>query len=150
MALTGITNTFVAQLWGKEDRRGCARATTQGMILALLSLPFIALLEPVGLLLLNISGHPPEVLALEAEYFSILMWGGGGIVLSSAISSFFGARMYAHRDGLQSTRKWTEYTHELLVRIWRAGLTGDGDCWGRLGECDRMLECTALLCDQLF
>ena len=92
MALTGITNTFVAQLWGKEDRRGCARATTQGMILTLLSLPFIALLEPVGLLLLNISGHPPEVLALEAEYFSILMWGGGGIVLSSAISSFFSGR----------------------------------------------------------
>ena len=54
--------------------------------------PLYRIIKPVGLLLLKISGHPPEVLALEAEYFSILMWGGGGIVLSSAISSFFSGR----------------------------------------------------------
>ena len=91
MALTGITNTFVAQLWGKEDRRGCARYDagddTGPYFHSLYRLARASRSTP-----LKHSGHPPEVLALEAEYFSILMWGGGGIVLSSAISSFFSGR----------------------------------------------------------
>ena len=92
MALAGFTNTFVAQFWGAGDREGCARATAQGILFSLLSIPLIMLLTPVGLWFLRISGHGAEVLALEEEYFSILMWCGGGMTLSSALGSFFSGR----------------------------------------------------------
>ena len=92
MALAGFTNTFVAQFWGAGDKEGCARATTQGIFFALLSIPLIMLLVPVGIWVLRLSGHGAEVLVLEEEYFRILMWCGGGMVLSSALGSFFSGR----------------------------------------------------------
>ncbi len=92
MALAGFTNTFVAQFWGAGDREGCARATAQGILFALLSIPLIMGLVPLGLWMLRISGHGAEVLALEEEYFKILMWSGGGMTMSSALSSFFSGR----------------------------------------------------------
>jgi MATE family multidrug resistance protein len=92
MALAGFTNTFVAQFWGAGDKPGCARATAQGIFFALLSFPLIMAIRPAGIWLLRISGHGAEVLALEEEYFNILMWCGGGMVLSSALSSFFSGR----------------------------------------------------------
>ncbi|VGO22488.1 Multidrug resistance protein NorM [Pontiella sulfatireligans] len=92
MALAGFTNTFVSQMWGAGDKQGCAKATAQGIIFSLLSIPLIMALTPIGLWSLRISGHGPEVLALEEEYFKILMWCGGGMALSSALSSFFSGR----------------------------------------------------------
>ena len=92
MALAGFTNTFVAQFWGAGDKEGCARATTQGIFFALLSIPLIMLLVPVGIWVLRLSGHGAEVLVLEEEYFRIIMWCGGGMVLSSALGSFFSGR----------------------------------------------------------
>ncbi|MCF7818265.1 MAG: MATE family efflux transporter [Kiritimatiellales bacterium] len=92
MALAGFTSTFVAQFWGAGDKPGCARATAQGILFALISIPLIMALTPVGLWLLRLSGHGPDVLPLEEEYFKILMWCGGGMTLSSALSSFFAGR----------------------------------------------------------
>ena len=92
MALAGFTNTFVAQFWGAGDKAGCSRATAQGIIFALLSFPLIMALTPLGLWILRLSGHGAEVYALEQEYFQILMWCGGGMALSSALSSFFSGR----------------------------------------------------------
>ncbi|MAW40495.1 MAG: hypothetical protein CMF27_06210 [Kiritimatiellaceae bacterium] len=89
MALAGITNTFVAQLAGREDREGAAVATAQGIFFALLAIPIILLLAPIGVGVLRLVGHVPEVLVLEEQYMRILLFGGGGMVLSSAISSFF-------------------------------------------------------------
>ena len=92
MALAGITNTFVAQLWGRGDRIGCSRATAQGICFALLSAPLILCLMPIGLAILNLTGHEQEILVLEKQYFKILLFGGGGMVLSSALSAFFSGR----------------------------------------------------------
>jgi MATE family multidrug resistance protein len=92
MALAGFTNTFVAQFWGAKDKEGCARATAQGIFFSFLSIPLIMAITPLGAWFLRVSGHGPEVLALELEYFKILMWCGGGMVLSSALSSFFSGR----------------------------------------------------------
>ena len=92
MALAGITNTFVAQLWGRGDRIGCSRATAQGICFALLSAPLILCLMPIGLAILNLIGHEQEILVLEKQYFKILLYGGGGMVLSSALSAFFSGR----------------------------------------------------------
>lgn len=92
MAVAGFSNTFVAQYWGAGDKEGCAKATSQGILFSLLSLPLIMVLVPVGLWFLRLSSHGAEVLALEEEYFKILMWCGGGMTLGSALSSFFSGR----------------------------------------------------------
>ncbi|MEN7973495.1 MAG: MATE family efflux transporter [Verrucomicrobiota bacterium] len=92
MAVAGFANTFVAQFWGAGNKEGCARATAQGILFSLLSFPLIMALIPVGLWFLRLSGHGADVLALEEEYFRILMWCGGGMTLSSALSSFFSGR----------------------------------------------------------
>jgi MATE family multidrug resistance protein len=92
MALAGFANTFVAQFWGAGNKEGCARATAQGILFALLSFPIIMALTPLGLWMLRFGGHGAEVLALEEEYFRILMWCGSGMALSSALSSFFSGR----------------------------------------------------------
>ena len=68
MALAGFTNTFVAQMWGAGDKPGCAKATAQGILFAILSIPLIMLLVPAGLWFLKLSGHGPEIYALEQEY----------------------------------------------------------------------------------
>ena len=92
MALSGYVSTFVAQMYGAGDKQGCAKATAQGIIFSLLSIPLIMMLVPVGLWCLRISGHEPDILAMEQEYFSILMWCGGGMTMSSALSGFFSGR----------------------------------------------------------
>ena len=92
MALAGFANTFVAQYWGANDKAGCAKATAQGVFLAIASFPLIMLLRPLGVWLLKVSDHGPEIFALESTYFQILMWCGGGMVLSAALSSFFSGR----------------------------------------------------------
>lgn len=92
MALAGYANVFVAQFWGAGDKEGCARATAQGIFFSIISFPLILALVPVGIMCLRLSGHAPEVFALEVKYFRIVMWSGGGMVLSSALSSFFAGR----------------------------------------------------------
>jgi multidrug resistance protein, MATE family len=92
MALAGFTNTFVAQYWGAGDRAGCAKATAQGIFFALISFPLVLALLPVGLLILHLSGHPPEVLALEKQYLTALMPASLGMIMSSAMGSFFSGR----------------------------------------------------------
>lgn len=92
MALAGFSNTFVAQYWGRGERDGCAKAVAQGIFFGILSMPVIAALWPVGLLVLKLSGHEPEVLALESRYLSILMGASFGMVMSAALGSFFSGR----------------------------------------------------------
>lgn len=92
MAMAGYANTFVAQYFGSGDSRGCSRSTAQGVWLSLFTLPLILLLIPLGRWLLASSGHAPDVLAQELDYFTILMLGGVTIPLNAAISSFFTGR----------------------------------------------------------
>ena len=91
-ALAGYTNTFVAQYYGAKEYRGCSRSTVQGVILSLASWPILLLLIPVGRYILGWINHPPDVLASELTYFTILMAGSVSVLLSAAISSFFTGR----------------------------------------------------------
>lgn len=105
MALAGYTNTLVAHYYGAGDRPACARATAQGLWASLLSWPLILALIPAGHALLRWADHGPEVVALELEYFTILMAGGVSIPFGAAISGFFTGRgdtltnMYAQVAG---------------------------------------------------
>lgn len=92
MALAGYANTFVAQYHGAQDKKGCSLSVAQGIFLALLSWPLIMLLIPVGTLIIQWSGHAPEVEQAELVYYRILMLGGVAVPLSSAIGSFYTGR----------------------------------------------------------
>ena len=73
--------------WAKRYR-GAATATAQGIFgVALDSNHFITGASWGGCI--AVSGPCSEVLKLEEQYMRILLFGGGGMVLSSAIGSFF-------------------------------------------------------------
>ncbi|MDQ7784554.1 MAG: MATE family efflux transporter [Desulfomonilaceae bacterium] len=85
-------NTLVAQHHGSNDKPACARAVWQGVWFSLLSFPCILAAIPLGEALLARSGHGPEVVRLETEYFSILMLGGAALPFNAALASFFSGR----------------------------------------------------------
>jgi MATE family multidrug resistance protein len=88
-ALAGYAGTFTAHYHGAKDSHQCVRATVQGVWLALASWPLILLQIPLGIWLMTLSGHAPEVLAAEKTYFTILMAGGVMIPLNAAIGGYF-------------------------------------------------------------
>jgi multidrug resistance protein, MATE family len=85
-------NTLVAQYHGRGNKPACARAVWQGVFLAVLSVPLILCAIPLGQSLLCWSGHAPEVLALEQDFFFVLMIGGIALPFGGAFSSFFSGR----------------------------------------------------------
>ncbi len=92
MALCGYANTFVAQYHGAGDPEGCSRSTAQAVWLSILTCPILLAAIPLGLWLLTISGHEPDVLAEERIYFIILTAAGFVVPLNAAVSSFFTGR----------------------------------------------------------
>ena len=92
MALCAMANSFVAQYYGAGEYENCSRSVAQALFMALLSMPLIWLLIPVGVALLSWSGHSPEVFAQEKTYLSIVMWGGVSIPLAAAAGSFYSGR----------------------------------------------------------
>ena len=92
MELAGYSNTFVAQFNGAGQRRKCARATGQGVLVALATwIPLLLLIVP-GTYLIRHSGHPPAVVEQEILYYRILMIGSVALPLGAATSSFFTGR----------------------------------------------------------
>ncbi len=85
-------NTLVAQHHGAKDKPACARAVWQGVWFALISIPLILGAIPLGAAVLARSGHGPDLVRLETEYFSILMLGGAALPFNAALSSFFSGR----------------------------------------------------------
>ncbi|MFA5689376.1 MAG: MATE family efflux transporter [Kiritimatiellales bacterium] len=92
MAMVAFANTLVAQYYGTGDLHSCSRSVAQAVLLSICTFPLILLLIPVGLGLLNVSGHAPDVLFEERRYFMIMMFSGLSITLNAAISSFFSGR----------------------------------------------------------
>lgn len=90
--LAGYAGTFVAQYHGAGRKAECARATAQGIWLALITWPLGLALIPVGIGLLTAAGHPADVLEAEIVYLSILMLGCGFWSLTHAVSGFFSGR----------------------------------------------------------
>jgi len=92
MALCAMSNSFVAQFYGAGEYKSCSRSVAQALFMAVLSMPLIWALIPVGIQLLVWSGHAPEVLVQEKTYLTILMLGGVNVPLVAAAGSFYGGR----------------------------------------------------------
>ncbi len=86
------SSTFVSQYDGAGHPERIGAAVWQGVYFALFSAMLLVfgywLSEP----LFKLAGHAPEVQEQEVLYFSILILGGGGVVLSAALSAFYSGR----------------------------------------------------------
>lgn len=89
IGVIGYGNALVAQHLGSGRRERCGLAAAQGLLLALLSYPFILLVRPAGLWLLRSAGHDPLQQALETDYFRIMIWFAVFPLLRAAFGSFF-------------------------------------------------------------
>lgn len=87
---TGVyVSALIAQFFGAKKSSQIAKTLWQGIYFGLISSVLIVLLIPVGHMLIDYSGHGSQVTILEKSYFTILMYGGGFVVIGSVLSSFF-------------------------------------------------------------
>ncbi len=92
LGLATYVNAFVAQYFGAGKRERVGPAVWQGMWLGVMVIPFALATNPFAPALFRLIGHEPAVQAAEVEYFQILNFGSGAMVLAGAMSSFFTGR----------------------------------------------------------
>ena len=88
-SITAYSGTFVAQYHGAGDADGCARSCRAGLLLSLASGLVLLLFIPLGRLICDWGGHPPNVLSREKVYYTIVMAGGFFTCAAMAVQSFF-------------------------------------------------------------
>ncbi|MCX7818215.1 MAG: MATE family efflux transporter [Kiritimatiellae bacterium] len=108
IGLVAYGGTLVAHAHGAGDRRLCARAAGQAVLLALALWPLLWLTRPLGHAILRRSGHGADVLPLELAYFDVLIAGGLGPLLTHAFAGFFSGR------GDTRTTMWAHLSSNLL------------------------------------
>jgi MATE family multidrug resistance protein len=89
MGTATYTNAFVSQYYGRGKTASVSVAVWQGVWLALVSGLILLLLTPLGLRIIDHSGHEAAVRALERPYFAILTSFAGFPVLNTALAAFF-------------------------------------------------------------
>lgn len=103
LATAGYSSTFVAQRHGRGDGEGAARAFAQGLVLAVLSVPFLLLAIPFGHLLMAASGHGAELVAAERAYFDIAMPAAVLQVFAGVLGGYFNGLGRTSVAGLAGT-----------------------------------------------
>ncbi len=89
VGIASMTGAMIAQYVGSKQPQNVGRLLWQSVWLSLLFVPLIALSIIYAKEIFQYTGQPPELLADEATYFKILMWGSLGIILETALSGFF-------------------------------------------------------------
>ena len=88
-SIAAYSGTFVAQYHGAGNPRGAAASCRAGILLSLAAGVVLALLIPLGRIVCDWCGHPPDVLAREKTYYTIVMSGGFFLCAAMAVQSFF-------------------------------------------------------------
>ena len=92
LGLASYANTFVAQYFGAGRRERIGPVVWQGAIIALIFAPLVMATYPLAPLLFQSGGLSSEVRQLEIQYYQILCWSAGGVILSGAFEAFFTGR----------------------------------------------------------
>ncbi len=92
MGTAQYVNTLVAQFHGAAKKPSCARAVWQGIWFSVASAPIILASISIGNRIFEWSGHGPNIVQMEKDFFSILMVGGILLPLNASLSSFFSGR----------------------------------------------------------
>ncbi len=89
MGVASCVSVLVAQYAGACRPERVGPALWQGVWFSLASAAILAGLAFLGGPLFSWAGHPAQILVMETDYFFILTLGGGFMVLSTALSSYF-------------------------------------------------------------
>jgi multidrug resistance protein, MATE family len=84
------TSTFVSQYFGDDQPERIGPSVWQGIWLAAMFTPLAIALIPIAPYLF--AKHPPEMAALETQYFQILCWAAPGMLAAQALEGFFSGR----------------------------------------------------------
>jgi MATE family multidrug resistance protein len=87
-----FTSTFVAQYIGAGQPHRAGAAVWQGLIFSLASGGLVASLAFLAEPIFRWMNHPPEVCALEVEYFRITCYGAPLAILAAAMTGFYSGR----------------------------------------------------------
>ena len=89
VGLLAYANALTAQYLGAGQREKCPRVVTQGLLMALMSLPFLSLITLLVAGIFEGMGHEPEMVELERTYYLILMSGVLITLSKVCVSSYF-------------------------------------------------------------
>ncbi len=89
VGLLSYGNALVAQHLGADSKPLCTRTVTQGVLIALLSLPLLLLMGYGVYVSFDWLGHEAQQLHLEKQYFQVLLTGGVLTLLKACFSSYF-------------------------------------------------------------
>ena len=89
LGLTGYTTALAAQYYGSGNKKNCALATSQAVLIAFIAYPVILLCRPLAHGLFDIIGVVPGQLEPQKLYFNILIYAVIITLLRNCFSSFF-------------------------------------------------------------
>jgi MATE family multidrug resistance protein len=89
IGLLGYANAMAAQYLGAGEPEKCPRVVTQGMIMTLMSAPFLTLITFLVAGIFETMGHDPELVELERTYYLVLMSGVLVTLAKTCLSSYF-------------------------------------------------------------
>lgn len=92
MGVAGFAATFVAQYVGAKQQTHVGPILWQAYRVGLYSIPLFLVSALVGPIFLRQFGHAPELYWMEVQYFQVVSFCSGAIVLSAGLSAFFVGR----------------------------------------------------------
>ena len=87
--LLSYTNAMAAQYLGAGEPQKCPKVVTQGMVMTVMSTPFLTLVAFLVVGIFEGMGHDPAQVELERVYYLILMSGVLVTLAKTCISSYF-------------------------------------------------------------
>ena len=91
VGLIAYANALTAQYLGAGETEKCPKVVTQGMIMTVMSIPFLTLITFLVAGIFEGMGHEPAQVELERTYYLILMSGVLVTLAKVCISSYFAA-----------------------------------------------------------
>jgi MATE family multidrug resistance protein len=89
MGTITYANPLVAQYYGAGDLEKCPRVVTQGLLMAIATLPLLVLAAWLGGHMFALMGHDPAQVPIERAYFHILMAGGFFTLIKACLACYF-------------------------------------------------------------
>ncbi len=89
IGLFSYANALAAQYLGAGEQEKCSKVVTQGLIMIVMSVPFLSLITFLVAGIFEGMGHEPEQVELERTYYLILMSGVLVTLAKTCISSYF-------------------------------------------------------------
>lgn len=90
MGICSYANTFVSQYFGDGQPKQIGVAMWQGVWVALLATPIMLLFISLAPGIFALASHGEEAAKLETTYMQILCFGTSAMLISTALSSFYG------------------------------------------------------------